>query len=383
MQAGSHSSLPKSVTKSTRSSASSVGSPSFSPTVLSHDFKPVSVLTKNPPQELSYKGKENDDSISQHRATSPLPGSDRVVARSSTKPANFSSDVPLKHPSSRFVTNPSMFAGALSSICSLAPPPPSLSVALQVPGFDMPPVTSHRQANTSTSTATPYSPSSSSGHLPTNPVFDVDAFINSLRKNQPHLSSVTKESDIHVQHLTGDQHTAPSTLLPASVHHPLSQSRPPPPPHKPQPLVQTPHATPEIVVPMVDLSVSLLSSVQGDSTRGMVDENGEEEETSISTEQSIPTTVAPGHEYSHFQSELQTDSSSTVVLEPPLVKRSTQLQPLHPSNSKFISMTGSNATHLQNSAPTGYMVQHQGLVHDTSKFKPGWFALHCHLSHTN
>ena len=59
-------------------------------------------------------------------------------------------------------------------ISSFAPPPPSLSVALQVPGFDAPPHVIQHHASSSTCTTTTYS----SGTLASKPAFDVDVRIS-------------------------------------------------------------------------------------------------------------------------------------------------------------------------------------------------------------
>ena len=213
----------------------------------------------------------------------------------------------------------------LRSASSLAPPP--LSEALRVPGFDAPPFISlhHHQSSGSTSTSAAATAPSIANTLASRPAFDVEAFINSLRKNQPQLGTTSAT-------LSGSHSS--SVTMPVSkvgVGAPISLSQP----HPPSQTLQTAKLHPSLkerAVPMADLSVSLVSSGPED------DENDRRDYSESTTETSEQTDT----------SEQKTNAA------------------VHPPE-------------LQRDLPPGYMVQHgQGLT--DHKLKPGWFALTSHLS---
>ena len=222
------------------------------------------------------------------------------------------------HSKSTPVTKLSNDTAPLRSTSSLAPPP--LSEALRVPGFDAPPFVSHQhQSSGSTSTSAATAPSMANT-LASRPAFDVEAFINSLRKNQPQLGTTSAA-------LSGSHSS--SVAMPASkvgAGAPISLSQP----HPPSQTLQTAKLHPSLkerAVPMADLSVSLVSSGPED------DENDRRDYSEVTTETSE-----------------QTDTSSNAAVHPPEVQRD---------------------------LPPGYMAQHGP---DDHKLKPGWFALTSHLS---
>ena len=226
------------------------------------------------------------------------------------------------HSKSTPVTKLSNDTAPVRSASSLAPPP--LSEALRVPGFDAPPfVSHHHQPSTSTSTSAATAPSMANT-LASRPAFDVEAFINSLRKNQPQLGATSAA-------LSGSHSS--SVAMPTSkagAGAPVSPSQP----HPPSQTLQAAKFDPglkEKTVSMADLSVSLVSS-------GPEDERDRRDYSEATTETSEQTDT----------SEQKTNAA------------------IHPPE-------------LQQDLPPGYMVQH-GL--GARKLKPGWFALTSHLSHS-
>ena len=226
------------------------------------------------------------------------------------------------HSKSTPVTKLSNDTAPLRSASSLAPPP--LSEALRVPGFDAPPFISHhhRQSSGSTSTSAATAPSMANT-LASRPAFDVEAFINSLRKNQPQLGTTSAA-------LSGSHSSSvamPGSKVGAGAPISLSQL------HPPSQTLQAAKLHPSLkerAVPMADLSVSLVSSGPKD------DENDRRDYSESTTETTEQTDI----------SEQKTNAA------------------VHPPE-------------LQRDLPPGYMVQHGLGGH---KLKPGWFALTSHLS---
>ena len=267
---------------------------------------------------------ENEGSAPQYRVLKHGVDSNEPVGRLGSKPTHFPSNVKSKFTSS----------APMPSVGSLAPPP--LSEALQVPGFDLPPSLSH-QSNSSTSTSTTTAPSSNM--LASKPAFDVEAFINSLRKNQPQLGIASSTS-------TGGHST--------SVAVPVFKESAPAPAllSQPHPLAQSQGAKyPSQTIPTVDLSVSLLSSVPEDE-----DSRRESYETSEQTNNS-------GEQRTDLTAVFQRELAGSGAIG-------------HPSIS---AMTNSSQAGHASLPPPGVTL-HQGLAN--GKLKPGWFALTSHLSHS-
>ena len=158
----------------------------------------------------------------------------------------------------------SNLAVPVCSASSLAPPP--LSEALRVPGFDTPPFITPSVSNTLTS----------------RPAFDVEAFINSLRRNQPQLnatSTVHAESSNSHSHSVAMSASKAGASLSISQPHPLSQK-------------QAANVHPSVggqkerTIPMADLSVSLVSSAPDNDERDRREFSETVTETSEQTDSS-------------------------------------------------------------------------------------------------
>lgn len=389
-------SSPTAKPTTTHSAASStIRSSSLSPAVMSqapfHDG-----LTMDLPHNLPHggRGKENEENAPLYNDMSASLQSegDQLVARSEAKNTQFSSNV-----RSKFTQNSSKFDPPPSSLASLAPPPPSLSEALRVPGFDQPPYLTQLQTNGSTTSTTP-----SSNDLASNPVFDVDAFIDSLRRNhQPHFvpfsskasypGSVVPANGLQSQQQSsGVKFTAPTSVHASSSHLSTQLGLP----TKHLPFVEIPQATPGRSVPMVDLSLSVLSSTQDETTGEIIinNEDGRQREPSITTERDTPAERAEVHQHVAEHSHLPRDLRQRL----PLPSKST--------NGGKLTMTagppkaGWSASHQPRSVGSGSTMpsagpkdprsllppEHaQGPAADhNKKFKPGWFALTSHISHS-
>ena len=271
----------------------------------------------------------------------------RLEGRSGAKHASHFTSV---HSKSTPVSNSSTNTAPVPSVSSLAPPP--LSEALRVPGFDVPPSINHQShSSTSTSTTMP----AMSNTLASKPAFDVEAFINSLRKNQPRLGTTSTASS--------GNHSSSVAMPVSKAGVPLSLSHP-------QPLSQTQTAKlhPSVVgqkertIPMADLSVSLVSSAAEDDERDR-------------------------REYSETMTETseQTDSSehkTNSTIHPPVLQRDLPESGVMGHSGPITSAVteASGSAHI--GLPPGYMLQHQGQGLANHKLKPGWFALTSHLSHS-
>ena len=166
----------------------------------------------------------------------------RSEGKSGTKHA--ASHLTSVHSKSTPVTKLSNDTAPVRSASSLAPPP--LSEALRVPGFDAPPfISHHHQPSSSTSTSTATAPSMANT-LASRPAFDVETFINSLRKNQPQLGTTSAA-------LSGS-HSSSVAMPVSKAVVPISLSQP----HPPSQTLQAAKFQPglkERTVPMADLSV--------------------------------------------------------------------------------------------------------------------------------
>lgn len=212
------------------------------------------------------------------------------------------------------------------STSSLAPPP--LSEALRIPGFDTP------------FTAPPISVSNT---LTSRPTFDVEAFINSLQKNQPQFNATSTshaESSSSHSHSVAMPASKAGASLSISQPHPFSQKQA-------ANLHPSVGGQKERTIPMADLSVSLVSSTPDNDER----DRREFSETVTETSE-------------------QTDSSEH--------RANSTIDPPEPVMSAGTEASGNAHVGL----PPGYKLQHYGQGLTDQRPKPGWFALTSHLSHS-
>ena len=293
-------------------SATSTPSISVSGGVFSH-AKPYAA--ESPRQlEPEIKGTAPQHKLLEHDGVDNI---ERSVGRSGTKHDSHFSAIRSKS------TPVSNLAVPVCSASSLAPPP--LSEALRVPGFDTPPFITPSVSNTLTS----------------RPAFDVEAFINSLRRNQPQLNAT---STVHAE--SSNSHSVAMSAFKAGASLSISQ---------PHPLSQKQAANihpsvggqKERTIPMADLSVSLVSSTLDN------DERNRREFSETVTETSE-----------------QTDSSEH--------RANSTIDPPEPVMSAGTEASGSAHVGL----PPGYKLQHHGQGLTDQRPRPGWFALTSHLSHS-
>ena len=351
---------------------------------LSSQAQPLADFAGSTPQ--MERDAHSRESTPQYRAT--ISKSD--CGKLDTNPVHLSSNLQTNFTSSKLASDEVKFTS--SSPSTLAPPPPSLSEALQVPGFDTPPYLSRRQheANPAytSSTGAPYSAGS---QLASKPTFDVDAFINSLRRNQPQLNENFSKGSPHscpvakqsvVQLSPGVQHqTVP---LPLSTHsHLLSQS------HLAKPVPTTSTTTPSSVadssgarLPAVDLSVSLLSTIpEEESTilRGAASEGREREgELSTAIESEHVSAQRGGQTSVEERPSGESKGIEAPFPVPPSALWAATTPPPAVPEARRSSGEGGHAGLSQN----WYVSRHPQGHHQDGQLKPAWFSLTSHLSHS-
>lgn len=349
--------------------------------------QPHTTLGKDSPECCSYQGKENEQNSPDHETTSPQIGN----LKSGTKHAHFETNVQSEHTSS-------MYAESLPNVTavpSLAPPPPSLSVALQVPGFDMPSYLTQQQASNSATTA-----ATLILNTPTSkPAFDVEAFIDSLRRNQAQLGTTvgssdfrsilpvsTKQSDLPAHQSAGVRFMAPSSLH-AAQSDVLLQLQPSV--CNPLPSVTTPSLNTEsIMAAKVDLS--RLSSGQGEDPGEIGHEDDREGDPSTGTELDIPhrlgewqkPMVNPLSQQNTRTGSTRGISSTAMPPQQNNIQQSLCSDTPTTDSSKTTSTSGIAATVPTSLHPEQVSQRHLLPTRYSSKPKPGWFALSSHLSHS-
>ena len=240
--------------------------------------------------------------------------------------------------SSKPVLNSAKSPGTRPSVSSLAPPP--LSQALQVPGLHTPPFTSH-QLHSSAALTTTTSFTSAPSLLSSRSAFDVEAFINSLRKNQPHFStSVSSVSTsgtfptsatipgISTEEVTGLL-SQPHSMKVANAQWPVTSQR--------------------------DGSVHSSVPVSEDTMK-------------------VNSVIATDTDEHADSSNRHTNSG----LDPTGSQREVQEMEHRSGKSMMTEVRGDRLPHASLAAPLTAMRNHQGLAR--SDAKQGWFSLTSHLS---